>query len=92
VNGLVAPRSAVLPNDDGGYSLFTVENGKATEHKVSITGQDDQSTEITGDGLAAGQAVVTVGNLELEDGMSVKTGGESDESPATQRTTQEAAK
>ena len=70
-DGLVVPRSAVLPDDEG-FSMFTVDQGKAVEHKVSIAGEDDQSAEITGEGLAEGQAVVAVGNMELEDGMSVK--------------------
>ena len=90
VDGLVVPRSAVLPADVG-FSIFTIDQGKAVEHKVSIVAEDDQSAEITGDGLGTGAAVVMVGNMELENGMSVKSGGGADDS-ATQPTTQEAAK
>jgi membrane fusion protein (multidrug efflux system) len=82
VDGLVVPRSAVLPDDEG-FSMFTVDQGKAVEHKVSIAGEDDQSAEITGEGLAEGEAVVAVGNLELEDGMSVKVEQASTEPAAT---------
>jgi RND family efflux transporter MFP subunit len=89
-DGLVVPHSAVLP-DDGGYSLFTVEGGKATEHKVTLGVQNDQSVQISGDGLAAGQSVVVLGNLELEDGMTINIETASAEPAATQPTTQEAA-
>ncbi|MGD0464668.1 MAG: HlyD family efflux transporter periplasmic adaptor subunit [Tepidisphaeraceae bacterium] len=89
-DALVVPRSAVLP-DDQGYSLFTVENQKATEHKVTLGVQNDDSVQINGDGLAAGQAVVILGNLELEDGMTVNVETASTEPAATQPTTQGAA-
>jgi RND family efflux transporter MFP subunit len=83
--GLVVPRSAVLP-DEGGYSLFTVEQGKAVEHKVAVIMQNDESAQISGEGLSAGQAAVVVGNLELEDGMAVKA--QAVQSPATQEAAQ----
>jgi multidrug efflux pump subunit AcrA (membrane-fusion protein) len=82
-DALVVPRAAVLPGDEG-YSLFTVDHEKATEHKVTLGVQNDDSVQIIGDGLTAGQAVVVLGNLELEDGMTVKT----DNAPATQEAAQ----
>jgi membrane fusion protein, multidrug efflux system len=88
--GLVVPRAAVLP-DDQGYSVFTVDGQKAVEHHVTIAGQDDQSAQITGDDLAAGQSVVITGNMELEDGMSVKTQADTAGQSTTQPTAQEAA-
>ena len=54
VDGLVVPRSAVLPADVG-FSIFTIDQGKAVEHKVSIVAEDDQSAEITGDGFGNGR-------------------------------------
>jgi RND family efflux transporter MFP subunit len=69
--GLVVPRAAVLPGDEG-YSLFTVDQGKAAEHKVTIGARNDDLAQISGEGLSAGQSVVVVGNMELEDGMAVK--------------------
>jgi RND family efflux transporter MFP subunit len=78
-NALVVPRAAVLPDVDG-ISLFTVEHDKAIEHKVTLGVQNDDFVQINGDGLAPGEPVVILGNLELEDGMSVKTDGP----PATQ--------
>ncbi|HEY1922633.1 MAG TPA: efflux RND transporter periplasmic adaptor subunit [Tepidisphaeraceae bacterium] len=94
-DGLIVPRSAVLPDDEG-YSLFTVDHDKATKHKVTLGIQNDDSVQITSDGLSAGQPVVIVGNLELEDGMSVKTdasattgeGSSTQTSPATQEAAQ----
>jgi RND family efflux transporter MFP subunit len=88
--GLVVPRSAVLP-DDQGYSIFTVDGQKAVEHHVTIAGQDDQSAQITGDGLSAGESVVITGNMELEDGMSVKTQADATDQSTTQPAAQEAA-
>ena len=84
-DGLVVPRSAVLPDEEG-YSLFTVEQGKAVEHKVTIGLQNDRSAQVSGEGLSAGQMVVVLGNLELEDGMTVKT--QAGEPPATQEAAQ----
>ncbi|HEX4053375.1 MAG TPA: efflux RND transporter periplasmic adaptor subunit [Tepidisphaeraceae bacterium] len=82
-DALVVPRSAVLPGDDG-YSLFTVDHDKAAEHKVILGVRNDDAVQVVGDGLAAGQAVVILGNLELEDGMTVKTV----DSPTTQEAAQ----
>ena len=67
---LVVPRSAVLPEDNT-YSLFTVTDGHAVKHVVSLGLKNDKEVEITGDGLKDGDAVVVQGNLELEDGMAV---------------------
>lgn len=87
VDGLVVPRSAVLPDIDG-YSLFTVEQGKAVEHKVTIVLQNDRSAQVSGEGLSAGQMAIVLGNMELEDGMAVQTAaGE----PATTQPLQGAA-
>jgi membrane fusion protein, multidrug efflux system len=80
-DALVVPRSAILPDDDG-YSLFTVDHEKATKHKVTLGVQNDDSVQVTGQGLAIGQAAVILGNMELEDGMAVKA----DSAPATQKT------
>jgi hypothetical protein len=53
-----------------------VDQGKAVEHKVTVAVRNDELALISGDGLSAGQAAVTLGNLELEDGMAVKTQGD----------------
>lgn len=69
----VVPRQAVLPGADGN-TLFTVADGKAVKHDVTPGLETDTETEVTGDGLKAGDEVVTAGNAQLEDGMAVTTG------------------
>jgi membrane fusion protein, multidrug efflux system len=69
--GLIVPRSAVLPKKDH-YVLFTVKEGHAQEHSVEIRLQNEREVELGGKDLQAGQPVVTLGNYELEDGMAVK--------------------
>jgi len=71
VGALVVPRNAVLP-DEGKSILFTVKNGKAVKHEVTVGLTAGDSVEISGDGLHAGDPVVTLGNYELEDGMAVQ--------------------
>lgn len=73
--GLLAPRSAVLP-EGGGYQLFTVQNGHAVKHDVSIGLETDKQYEVAdkSDSLKPGERVVVSGNYELEDGMAVEAG------------------
>ncbi|MDB6126308.1 MAG: family efflux transporter, subunit [Verrucomicrobia bacterium] len=68
---LVAPRSAVLPEDDK-HVLFTVKDGKAVKHEVQTGLITDETIEVISDDLHAGDIVVTLGNYELEDGMAVQ--------------------
>ncbi len=68
--GLIVPRQAVLPDDEK-QVLYTVEEGKAVKHEVSIGLVNDKEIEVRGDGLKAGQQAVVLGNYELEDGMAV---------------------
>lgn len=69
--GLAAPRSAVLPEEDH-YSIFTLRGNHAVKHTVRLGLQDDQTVEILGEDLKAGEPVVVEGNYELEDGMEVE--------------------
>lgn len=71
--GLVVPRSAVLPAG-GHWTLFTVKDGKAVEHEVRLGFTTDATVEVIGGHLAPGEPVVTLGNYELSDGMAVQTG------------------
>jgi RND family efflux transporter MFP subunit len=71
-SALIVPRNAVLPDDDG-QTIFTVKDGKAVKHTVTITLQNDQETAIVSNDLHPGDTIVTLGNLELEDGMAVTT-------------------
>jgi RND family efflux transporter MFP subunit len=67
---LVVPRSAVLRAGKQAY-LYLVEKGIA--HRVEVDTGVEQGTEVEVSGaLAAGDAVVVLGNYELHDGMSVR--------------------
>jgi membrane fusion protein, multidrug efflux system len=69
--GLVAPRSAVLP-DEGKQVLFTVKDGKAVRHEVKIGMGAGDRVQVVSDDLRAGDSVVTLGNYELTDGMAIQ--------------------
>ena len=70
VNTLLVPRQAVLP-DDGGYSLFTVENGHAVKHQIRVGLENDKQVEVIAADLKAQDEVVILGNYELKPGMAV---------------------
>lgn len=71
-HALVVPRTALLPDDDK-QVLFVVKDGKAVRQEVKLGLVTDELVEVTGEGLKAGDAVVILGNYELEDGMAVQT-------------------
>jgi membrane fusion protein (multidrug efflux system) len=71
---LVAPRSAVLP-DGAAEVLYTVKDGKAVRHDVTLGIAAGDRVEVTGAGLNAGDPAVTLGNYELTDGMAVQVKG-----------------
>ena len=68
---LVAPRAAVLP-DDNEFILFTVKDGKAVKHVVTMGINSGDLVEVEGSDLNAGDVIVTLGNYELEDGMAIQ--------------------
>jgi len=68
--GLTVPRSAVLSDAQGNY-VFLVRDGRARRVDVTPGLTQDGRVEVEG-GLHAGDAVVTVGNYELSDGMAVR--------------------
>jgi len=70
---LVVPRSAVLQDERGSF-IFLVSSGKA--HRVAVKKgiETNQWVEVRGE-LQAGDVVVTVGNYELKDGMTVREAG-----------------
>ncbi|MEJ2726750.1 MAG: efflux RND transporter periplasmic adaptor subunit [Deltaproteobacteria bacterium] len=68
--GLVVPRSAVLPEGDK-HVLFTVEKGRAVKHVVQIGLESAREYQVSGKNLKAGDQVVIEGNYELSDGMAV---------------------
>lgn len=70
-HGLIVPRAAILPEEDR-YSLFTVEQGVARKHLVTLGLETEEQVEIRdAAGLQAGNQVVVLGNYVLEDGMGV---------------------
>ncbi len=69
--GLLVPRSAVLPEQDH-YVLFTVKDGRAERHTVQVAMENENEVAVKGQDLYAGEPVVTLGNYELKDGMAVK--------------------
>lgn len=68
---LLAPHEAVLPEGDG-YTLFTVKDGKAVKHTVTLGLQNNLQAAVSADDLHAGDTIVVQGNLELNDQMPVK--------------------
>jgi membrane fusion protein (multidrug efflux system) len=71
--GLIVPRSAVLPEGDR-HVLFTVKDGRAVKHIVEIGIENPREYQVMGNELQAGAEVVILGNYELTDGMAVRTG------------------
>ena len=71
-NALVVPRSAVLPEEEGGFQIFTVDKDHAKKHVVKLGVQNEKAVQIITPDLKEGDYVVTVGNYELEDGMAVE--------------------
>jgi membrane fusion protein, multidrug efflux system len=72
-NVLLLPVSAVL-GAQGAQAVFVVENGTAARRPVT-TGLTSQGRIEIISGLAEGEPVVTMGNNDLRDGMSVRVAG-----------------
>jgi RND family efflux transporter MFP subunit len=79
---LVVPRSAVLPDEDNKEVLFTVKDGKAMEHEVEVGITAGDLVEVAASSLHAGDAVVTLGNYELTDGMAIQAAAKDTPGPA----------
>ena len=71
-DALVVPRSAVLPNESREFEVFTVANNRVVKHTVKIGAENPREMQVMADDLHDGDPVVTVGNYELEDGMTVE--------------------
>lgn len=69
--GLIVPRSAVLPEGDT-YVLFTVEQGKAKRHTVRVGVEAAGTIEVIAPELRDGDRVISVGNYGCTDGASVR--------------------
>jgi multidrug efflux pump subunit AcrA (membrane-fusion protein) len=68
--GLLVPRSAVLPDEDG-HVLFTVKDGRAKRHAVTLLADDNRDALFEAKDVAEGDEAVVLGNFELEDHMKV---------------------
>jgi membrane fusion protein (multidrug efflux system) len=77
-NVLMAPEQAIVPGAQP--TVFKVVDGKAVTTKVRLGVRRAAQVEIV-DGLAAGDLIVTAGQLKLRDGAAVRTIGEG--TPAT---------
>jgi len=71
-DALVVPRSAVSPNESREFEIFTVTNNRAVKHTVKIGAENQKEMQVIADDLHEADPVVTVGNYELEDGMTVE--------------------
>lgn len=78
-NVLMAPEQAIVPGAQP--TVFKVVEGKALATKVKLGVRRAAQVEII-DGLAAGDVVVTAGQLKLRDGAPVRAIGEGGAPPA----------
>ena len=62
-NQIVIPKSAVVERS-GRKVVFTVEDGLAKWHYVTVAHENDEEVAI-GEGLRAGERVIVSGNLNL---------------------------
>ncbi len=67
---LQIPRSALVASIKAPY-VYVVENGKARQRVITVGRDFGDTVEVTG-GLAAGEQVVTTGQLNLSDGIAVQ--------------------
>jgi membrane fusion protein (multidrug efflux system) len=70
---LMVPEQAIVPG--GQPTVFRVADGKATAVKVRLGTRRGAQVEVT-EGLAAGDLVVTAGQLKLREGVAVRPVGE----------------
>lgn len=72
-NALLVPEQAVVPRGDGRY-VYRIVEGKAQLVKVTLGVRRPGEVEVL-DGLKAGDTIVADGQLKLQDGAPVSTGG-----------------
>ena len=69
--GLLVPRSAVLPESDQ-HVLFTVDQGHAKRHVVKVGAETRDEVELIAADVHVGDRVITVGNYGCADGALVR--------------------
>ncbi len=78
VDALIVPKKAlVLETDED--DVYVVNEGKAERRVLQLGYVDDERVEVV-DGLAFGEAVITIGHEGLKDGTSVRVVGASERS------------
>lgn len=70
-HGWLIPRNALV-GDGHAWHIFQVAYGKAVEVPVTIVGESDTVSVVSG-AIDAQRPVVVVGNTQLDDGMAVRT-------------------
>lgn len=71
-NAVVVPSTALLPAEEGGTQAIVVGgDGVAHVHKIETGVRDGDKAQVVS-GLKAGEQVVTVGGLGIEDGAKVR--------------------
>ena len=88
-DALVVPEQAIVPQGDEKF-VFRIVDGKALRTRVTVGQRRDGKAEIVS-GLAAGDTVVSAGQLKLRDGVAVAVAGNGARAVAGGETT-EAAK
>ena len=72
-NSLLVPRDAVV-DAFGKKVVYVVENDQVKMVSVKLKGTTSRQVAISGEGLEAGQPVVTKGNERIRDGQTVRIG------------------
>ncbi|MCC7325210.1 MAG: efflux RND transporter periplasmic adaptor subunit [Burkholderiales bacterium] len=78
-DALVVPEQALVPLGTEQF-VFRVVDGKVARIKVQTGQRRDGKVEIVA-GLAAGDIIVTAGQLKIRDGVAVRVAGDADTSP-----------
>jgi multidrug efflux pump subunit AcrA (membrane-fusion protein) len=81
-NAVLLPPSAILPSDDGGTSVLTVQpDGTAKKVVVKLGLRTSGKVQILS-GVTPSDLVITEGGYGLDDGSKVKVGGAADDDSA----------
>ena len=72
-DGILLPRSALLPGDGGAATMLALvgEGGTVEHRQVALGSESDDGVEITR-GIAPGERVIVAGGYALPDGVKVE--------------------
>jgi HlyD family secretion protein len=71
-NATIVPAAALLPSDEGGTIVITVDDKNVAHHRPVMLGIREPDTVQVLDGVQPGERVVTVGGLGLDDMAKVR--------------------